>query len=274
MTAPTTGPCSPWITAAEVYECCGQLDVEKNVDQAVIYATNILYRLSGRQFPGLCERTVRPCYGDNCGCQDGPSWVDDVWNPRLWKLPSLPLRMNGEWYNLSGCCGGKCKLACVSLPNPITSVSQVVIDGVALDPSSYMVDRYKQICRLDGFVWPCSQDYSKDSTTSSSDALGTWEITYTYGREPGEDGKLAAKRFACEIARSLCGAECQLPARVKTLQREGVDMAFIDPMDFVTQGRVGIYEVDLWLQTVNPGQVTRRAAVRRIDRPVNNRRAT
>ena len=44
-------------------------------------------------------------------------------------------------------------------------------------------------------------------------------------------------------------------------------MAFADPLSFLDRGEVGIYEVDLWLRSVNPHRLQRRASVMRADSP-------
>ena len=42
-------------------------------------------------------------------------------------------------------------------------------------------------------------------------------------------------------------------------------MDFADPLLFLDKGQVGIYEVDLWVKSVNPARLQRRAAVYRAD---------
>jgi hypothetical protein len=63
-----------------------------------------------------------------------------------------------------------------------------------------------------------------------------------------------------------------LPQRLRDISRDGVSMTFADPMDFLQRGEVGIYEVDLWLASVNPKKIMRRASVYRADhhRPPTN----
>jgi hypothetical protein len=58
-----------------------------------------------------------------------------------------------------------------------------------------------------------------------------------------------------------------LPQRLKDVTREGVSMTFADPLDFLQRGEVGLYEVDLWLNSVNPNKIMRRASVFRADAP-------
>lgn len=267
MAAPTSGLCGDWI---DELDCCPGLLPGTDVVRAIAVATNILFRLSGRQFPGLCERTVHPCFGSNCGCCCDGWGIGNGWEWSFigWPYPTMPMRIDGEWFNI-GCCDGKCELPRVRLPMPVADVTEVVVDGIILDPSAYDVQQYRFLRRLDGGVWPCSNDYTKDSSPyagppdGSKD--GTWEITYVYGREPDEGGKLAVEILACQIAKARCGAsDCVLPQRLREIVRDDVTMTFIDPMEFLAGGRTGIYEVDLWLAGVNPAGIQRRMTFKRI----------
>ena len=104
-------------------------------------------------------------------------------------------------------------------------------------------------------------------------SAGTWSISYVQGSAPPPGGELAAAMFACQIALNRCGSDgCVLPQRLKQITREGVSMDFADPLEFLDRGEVGIYEVDLWLKSVNPRRLQRRASVVRADsaRPPTN----
>jgi hypothetical protein len=50
-----------------------------------------------------------------------------------------------------------------------------------------------------------------------------------------------------------------LPERVQTITRQGVTVGFLDPQDFLEKGRTGITMIDLWLRSVNPRGISRRA---------------
>ena len=293
MAAPTSGVCGDWITPADVQACCSGLADPPNateLQQAVDMATNILFRLSGRQYPGICSRTVRPCYGDGCGC-GGDAWLQwpmggwtySLWNAAAggWAFPNQPYRIDGEWFDFNSCCAGQCNLPSVLLPMPVGSVTQVVIDGEIFDPTLYGVEQYRRLVRFDGLQWPCTQNravcsapYGLAPNDGSKD--GTWQVTYSYGRIPDQSGLSATARFACEIAKFMCNADgCVLPQRLQTVTREGISMSFADPLTFLDEGgRVGIYEVDLWLASVNPGKIPRRSTVRRMDKSPQYREFT
>lgn len=274
---PGIGPCAPWITADDVFACCGGLSQSVDLAGPIAFATNVLFRLSGKQFPGVCSRTVRPCAGDNQGCgyggATGPFW--NVWPVNaLWQFPQWPYRDNGQWFNTAlGGCADRCYLPEVILPAAVSGVTEVVIDGVVLPQSAYKVVQFEKVARIDGSNWPCSNNLRIDSSSYASQSMendgskkGTWQITYNYGRSPGADGKMACAILACQIAKNQCGADdCTLPQRLKQITRENVSMAFMDPMDFLSHGLVGIYEVDLWLGSVNPYGQKRRPSIRRAD---------
>lgn len=269
MAAPTDGPCGPWIAVEDVQACERYAALDPvAIQDGIDFATGILFRMSGRRYPGECERTTRPCVGSNCGC-DYPEW--GLWpdGAAAWwgwfdgyALPSWPYRLDGEWFN-TGCCGGRCDLPRVKLPGPVIEVTEVLIDGVALDPADYDVSGYRWLRRLDGERWPCWQDLTADPATDDN----TFQVTYTYGRLPGPDGILAVRTFAGEYALHACGAESCLPQRVTSISREGVSVAFADPLEFLDEnGRVGITEVDLWLKSANPAGLARRSTVRSMAR--------
>lgn len=278
MAAPTTGPCADYTTQEQVELCCGGLATPVNATimaQAITFASAILFRASGRQFPGECSRVVKPCSGSGNGCGWG-AWSDLGWTFWYWDnvasnwFSAFPISGTGSFFPFCGC-SGRCNLPFVILPAPIAEVTEVIVDGVVLDPSAYDVVNYRELRRLDGNPWPCSNAFNLDSSEGGDE--GTWQVTYTYGRGPGPDGEIAAARYACELNKLWCNAadpNCRLPYRVQNIQREGVNMSFIDPSLFLKQGMTGIPEVDQWIQSVNPNALGRRATAQRLGVPPTN----
>lgn len=259
MAAPVAGVCNPWITGADIDNtCCADL-AKRSL--AASFAVNLLYRLSGRQYPGTCTRTIRPC---GVGCTAWARWpaYRDSWFPAYntgtgWTSTGPALAYGG--------CGGRCHLPSVTLPGPVDPETViVVIDGVTLDPTAYRVINYRRLERLDGGTWPCTQNLAADSGIGGDP--GTFQVTYSYGRNPDAGGILAAQEYACEVAKHLCGAgDCQLPQRTRSVVRQGITFDLTTPLDFLDQGRTGVPLVDLWLTSVNPAKLARRATVRRLD---------
>ena len=395
---PTTVPCEPWTTPADVRACCPGLDPAYDLTDSIAFATEILFRLSGRQFPGVCDRIVYPCKGENCGC-DSPNWwailsgSDWIWGvvPGPGGAPAWPIPTgDGTGFincKIQGSCQGKCRLDCLDLPGTINDIIEVVIDGEVIPASNYKIKAYRELCWVGAYTdrfgnvrtsWPCSNNLAGiscvntnlilsatvDATgglweievttldgsgvavvdsvqvgatdtaaavqtaleglsnVSPGDVLvsggpgdaggttpyviewdveamgqvpsifitdvslvggastvvqattqvpcladqGTWSVRYNYGKPVTDGGRVAAAIFACQIALNRCGGSgCILPQRVKDITRQGVTMLFADPLTFLADFLTGIYEVDMWLTSVNPNKLQRRARVFRAD---------
>ena len=121
--------CADWITNTDV-EACYTIPDGFDTTSILTQASEIAYTLSGRQFPGVCTETVRPC--------GAPSTSS---NPLVWgDYPSLPYRDSGSWYNgWCGCHWTSC--GCDGYPNldlgrgDIVSVTSVIVNGVTLSAS-------------------------------------------------------------------------------------------------------------------------------------------
>jgi hypothetical protein len=202
--------CDLWVTTAQMAECdCPNDATQAQIESAVVAASDLLYDLSGRQFPGItCEATLRPC---ETGCRGG---------------------------SLCSCVGGHR----LRLPySPIVDVTAILIDGVAF--TDYRIDPPDTLTRTDGDVWPRCQRL--DRATTETD---TWSIEYAFGQAPPEGGVRAATTLALELIRACADpGKCRLPAGVATVTRRGVTFN----LD-VEDGRVGLSEVDRWLDSVNP----------------------
>ncbi len=264
---PIEVPCEPWTSDAEVRACCGGLDPLFDLTDAIAFVSAILFRLSGRQFPGECERTVWPCL-KNCGCcVDGFTGNDWWW--AFHNYPAYPVANGaGTGFVNVGRCNETCHLDCVDLPATVNDISEILIDGVVLDPSAYAINAYRRVCRIDGGTWPCT------NTPLADPGVGVWTIEYVYGKPVPIDGRIAASIFACQVALNRCGGESCLPQRLKEITRQGVSMAFADPLDFLDKGQTGIYEVDMWLHSVNPSKLKRRSRVHRAGAMRGNRTRT
>jgi hypothetical protein len=230
--------CQNWITEHDLADC-NMCDVgglaENQAYQIITTASQILYLLTGQQFPGQCVDTVRPC---NCGDCSG--------------LP-FPVRFSSGWRNVCGDCGGYCAAsgAAILLPKrPVISVQTVLIDGVA--ESDFRLDSPGWLVRTDGGSWPTCQDITTDTSQT-----GTWEISYTYGKVPPEALRFAATVLSSELVKACLGdSGCRIPAGAVSVQRQGVSYDFS-----VTEGKTGLYEVDLIVDTFNPHRIARKARV-------------
>jgi hypothetical protein len=217
--ASTSGPCTPWITAADVeaLTACSDVDPE---DPMLEVASGVLYELSGQRFAGACSTMVNP--GVYCACA----------NDQIGLGPGI------------GCCPGTRHLVLGALP--VTEVLEVRLDGEVVSPFEYRLHGQRLYRLPDGNnvrqVWPCCR--RPDSVPDER-----IEVDFTYGEAPPRAGVLAAATLACELLRATgeTEGECRLPQRVQTITRQGITMAMLDPMAFLDNGRTGIYEVDLFL---------------------------
>lgn len=258
MTAPYQGACSPWADLIDLAECCSSAADDALKERALTVATDVLFEKTGRRFPGNCEKTVRPCA-----------------QTRGEQLPFIPptdasvnygtLITGASWYGACSCnrsqrCGCT-RLSEIRLADVVSEVTQVRVDGVILDPSLYRVDDWKMLVRLpdaDGTNagWPCCQRLELDATENE-----TFEVTFTHGALPPAPLVQAAMELACQIVLGCEGSdECKLPQRVTSVTRQGVSFTLLDPQTFLTQGRTGLYSVDLAIATYNPKGIQRRAS--------------
>lgn len=244
------GPCTAWTTAEEVAECCS-VTVGTDTflfDSAVETASQVLYENSGKQFKGLCSRTVRPC-SPVCGC----GWQVLARGYVIWHGDSWIC--NGESV---GCCG----TSDIDLPGaPVRTITEVKIDGVAIDPTGYRLVRRSLLRRTNGEVWPGCQNL-EDADTEE----GTFSVSYTYGSAIPSAGRDAAKQLACEIYKSCPGNEgvgdCAIPKNATRVTKQGITIELGALRFDRRQGwKTGMKLVDLFLNTYNPYGKRRAPAV-------------
>lgn len=215
-------------------DCCSDALVTMDpaqVEMLKSMAAWYLWRATGGRY-GLCETTYRPCRKE-CG--------------EYWGGLPYPLRIQGQWVNMEcGACSGPCgcgQISEVILPD-VHSITGIEIDGVSLDPlETAVVYDHRQIVRADGGVWPSCQDLS----VASGD--GAWSITVQQGTPIPPGGKIVAGILACELAKACVDdSGCRLPKRVQTVTRQGVTIGFADHFEGLEDLRVGLWEVDAFLE--------------------------
>jgi hypothetical protein len=224
--------CAPWIEPNELGDCgCVAPPSPEVVAEAVEAASEILYTLSGRQYPGLCEAIFRPC-GSHCNCE----------------------------YDVCGCN----RLPRVFLAWDMVTVSTVAIDDVPpLDPSAYRLEN-GWLVRLDGGTWPCCQNMAAELGEE-----GAFAVIGTRGALPTPLAIRAVKALATELVKACTPNEsCALPDRVINIVRQGVQFTLLDPMEFLSSGRTGLYVVDLFLAAANPNGLQRPSRAWSPDLPV------
>jgi hypothetical protein len=228
----------PWIDVSELAQ-----PSDPDAQLAIDAASQILFQLSGQKYAGIfevteqytCETTGAPvgCYWD--------AGEKAYWNPFVgtWVYVMEPGRgrqnrlLEGEYIKLRGV--------------PVTEIVSVSIGGSALPSASYELLNASIVGRVgDGYSWGlCSSPV----------------ITYRYGVAPPALGRIAARRLANELILSLQGGDCRLPSTVTSVSRQGMSFEIIDPQQFLDGGKLGVYEIDLFLATVNPGKAKKRPRV-------------
>lgn len=205
-----------------------------------------LYRVGG------CPITVRPCVARCC---------IDAFNPHLNAM--------GQWVNSCGC-STRTSCACtpshsIFLPPPVGDVIEIRIDGDVVDPTTYRVDDYRELIRLDGQPWPTVQDL--DVTGQA----GAFEVTYLNAHKPDAGAAWAASLLLREFMKACQGGECRLSPRVTSVARRGVSSELRETV--LAEGKTGIAPVDAWVQTWNPHSLRTRPMIYSPEL-VTNRRTT
>jgi hypothetical protein len=222
--------CNAWTTTDDVLDCC-TADIGSDLavlEHAIVAASELLYLASGRRWPGLCSRTVKACEDDTCSC-----CVQEL------SRGYIVYPHDVDYWSRCTCS----RSDRVKLAGYVSSITEVTIDGVVVDPSEYEVREHLWLVRIDGSIWPCST-----------------EVTYVFGNAPPVSGQLAARVLACEITKSCTpGIECAIPNGVVSVTRQGISFERA-PLARDSDGKwaTGMLEVDLFLNITNPHGLTRR----------------
>lgn len=214
MTLPEDGPCGPWFTWEEVTRCT-RVDLS-GVDaptqaQIIEEVTDLVWALTGRRFPGVCEVTRSIC--QPCSCHRDP------------------------------CCCGLIEKVDLGSLFPVNDVIEVVIDGAAVDPTVWRVDGWRWLVRLDDDVWPRCVDLRDPEGFQVTWTYGRNPPSYL------RTG--AARYAAEVAASCIPGAACNLPQRVTSVVREGVTYVVLDSAKYLSEGRTGFLTLDLAIETAN-----------------------
>ncbi len=258
---PGSDTCAPWATLGDLCSPCDDYAMDTAVLETWLQvASDNLYNLTGRRWPGECERTERPCGG---GCFAGLVLAPNTPASLIGALSSLPWPFLGSERRSCGCTA----LSRVRLSGyPVTEILEVLVDGEVVDPAEYMIQGGRYLVGLrkaDGTLrtWPNCQ-YLELATTEE----GTFSVRYLYGAAPPPGGVAAAASLGCQLALScqpeaITSGRCRLPKRVTTITRQGVTLAVIDTFGLFKDGLTGLAEVDMWISAVRYGDKGRRASM-------------
>lgn len=225
--------CAPWVTRNDL-TCCEDADL-RTIDRNLLAASEILYQLTGERY-GQCTATFRPC------CNQGRGMM-------------MPMRVDGEWINSSGCgcftdvCGCR-SFAVVDLGQKVEMVS-VTIDGDTLDPGDYWLNEGRYLIKTSG-SWPNCQNMSVE------DGEGTWIIEVLIGTPVPEALKMAAASLASEMVKACQGdPSCRLPSRAQTVAKQGVTIDLVNVAQFSDLWLTPLEEVNLAVAAFNPDRLRR-----------------
>lgn len=213
-----------WISAADTIDPTGPYTTS-----AVEFASLILFKLSGEKYSGI--QTITEVYTSEASMANA----------------STPYLVNGNVYNLPRYIEGHRNLRLHN--TPVRSIESVTYMGSVLDPSEYSLRNNSYLVRPNSIPWVI-------------DPIHELSVTYSFGTPPPAAGKRAAIRLANELILSDKGsAACALPERIQSVSRQGVSYTIMDPQEFIANGKVGIYEIDLFLAAVNPSKAKKRPKV-------------
>lgn len=259
-TARSGGTCSPWAELGDMP--CQTYEADPaQMEQVLQFSSDVLYELTGRQWPGLCLSTIRPQSAEPY--VGAATWPGNGYRP-------LTVVSRGLW---TGCtCNRSVRTGCSSVPeiklaDRVVSVTEVKIDGEVVPANEYRVDDHRYLVGLrrpDGSerTWPCCQ---RDDLPDTQE--GTFSVAFTRGGLPPIGGTLAAASLGCEFAKGMgmlgddAAKKCRLPRRVTSIVRQNVSVAVLDPLTLFQEGRTGLPEVDLFIESVRQGRARRRGTM-------------
>ena len=255
---PRTGPSSPWITAADVLAWPFPDNIaptEMLAGQMVTVASELLYMLSGRRFTGVASATDRPVsHPTDLDTRFGHGGVPSGYLSSGMASSAWGQSPGGA---VSGYGGAKPPSVFLS-GYPVIEVTLVKIDGIAIPSNEWYLQDRKQLvrCRPSAgatptarYGWPQSQRLDLPDTE-----MGTFSVAYNFGVPPPKSGVLAATALAAQLVLDSLGQENSLPQRITSITRQGVSAAAVDVMDFFSKGLTGIYQIDLFIEAINPGK--------------------
>lgn len=209
--------CQPFAVKSALYAAnCGCALVSPTDDALADFvldeASDMIAILSGMRVHGICTKTVRPVTDRYCQIDPWRSPGGYNWGYQ-WGIYSYG---SGPWW-LQGT---------VPLRGPNTDVVAVHIDGQQLPLASYGLIENRYLMRKDGANWPTTNDLTLPDTQ-----VGTWSITYRFGRAPDWLTQQATLELACELAAEYKGGDSHLPPGVTSANIQGANVSLQDRAD-------------------------------------------
>jgi hypothetical protein len=232
-----------WLSKADTFDPTGP-----HTQAAIDTASFILYKLTGEKYPGV--QTSTDAYSSQS--------IDQLiqLQTQIHIQGHMPIVSAGNIFNMPIAAAGVRNLRLRS--SPVHSVISVIRDGELVDPESYTLRNNAYLVQTNGAPW----------LFGVTDTL----ITYVHGTPVPRAGKSCAIRLANELIHAAKDdGLCTLPERVQSVTRQGLSFAVLDPQDFIQHGKVGIPQIDYFIQAANPGKARKKARVYSVDRPRGER---
>lgn len=216
----------PYVDPADVIARCASaselLEDDEDLLDAIEDASTVLFYLTGKQFAGTCQKTVRPQCGIGCDCGCNLFQV----NLGLWPVTELvSVRHEGTLYT-----------------------------GTDLTDTFHIND-WRFIARNDGDALRGGNQWAiAGGDHDTLDDGYVFEVTFNHGIKIPNLLKRATRSLVCEWVSQIAGqgGPCKLPERTTSVTRSGISIDIASAVDMLQQRRTGIYEVDLAIATFNP----------------------
>lgn len=220
--APHVSTFEPWALPAtlETGIPAGTEDGDKVL--ALQVATDILFQLSGRQWPGRRIDTIRPECGPGCYELELP------WAPIL-------------------------EIVEIVIEDEILDPSEYRVDDYTTLVRLRDADGVRR-------SWPTFQDMTRNSGERTWSVTERHGASPPPGGVVACTALARQFLFAWSADKET-NAQCKLPKRITTISRQGVTLAVLDPFTLFEDGKTGIAEADLWLGSLRFGAKRRAPAV-------------
>lgn len=232
--------CSTFAEIGDFTAACATCGCDLTADEASAFlddASDLLYQLSGGVFMGQCSATVRPVRVCSCGLYG--------WS-------------GGTWWNYGGV-GPLCQwcLQCsevdmIQLRQPLISVDQVKIDGVALSASDYVVTPRGKLYRTAigdrPPRWPSHQKLWRPDSEED-----TFSVTLTFGQAPPYPAwvRNACVELGCDLANFARNGKTKLPAGTTNATMQNVTVQLQTRAEAIKEARTYLPAVAEFIAITN-----------------------
>jgi hypothetical protein len=246
MTSICYPPGTDWSCAyseEQLTQMWGSADTAATMRRAEALAWMTLAALTADQI-GTCPITVRPC---KVGCGGSNAYLTAPVGGSIGRF-NPHINSAGVWVNSCGCatdcsCASLCEAI---LPGPVGDITEVWLNGAALDPTAYRVDNGNRLVRTDGDCWPLCQDMTEDARGATA-----FSVTYYRGAAPDVVLLWVAGLLAVEWYKACANDKtCRLPRGVRSISRQG--LSYQIESNLFSEGTTGIPEVDAVVARYNP----------------------